>query len=109
MKEIVNERTNLLVDYFGKFISREVVESHQRSNQSLISNEAVCKAESERREKENCLATYIDYLETRKQPQLAGLIRAFEKISEYFKRATTKCEGVVEREHCVTLIVSDFS
>lgn len=104
----MNERTNLLVDYFRKFISGAVVEPHIRSNESSISNEALCEAELGWRGKLNCLTTYVDYLETRKLSQFARLVRAADKISEYFKRATVKCDDVVQKEHCRKLIVSDF-
>lgn len=109
MEKTVNERTNLLVDYFGKFISRAVVEPDIRSSESLISNETLCEAELEWRGKLNCLQSYVDYLETRKLPQFARLMRAFDKISEYFKKATLKCDDVVEKKRCKRLIVSDFS
>lgn len=108
----MNERTNLLVDYFRKFIrkTRAVVESNLRSKESLdLSNETQCDFELEWRENLSCLESYIDYLERKKQSQFAGLKKAFEMIFEYFKKATEKCEGVAEREHCVKLVVSDAS
>lgn len=104
----MNERTNLLVDYFGKFISGEDAESHLRSSESLISNEKMCEAALAERSKLNFLKTYVDYLETKKQPQFARLIKAFEVISEYFKKATEKCEEVIDKERCKKVIVSNF-
>lgn len=107
MEEIVTEKSNLLLDYVGKFINQMSGNANPAvkltKSQSIISNDGLRGCEMPI-DVEECIP-FINYLD-KKHHQLYGLSRVFDLITNFFTKSFKKCDSVMNKKKCQTAIVS---
>lgn len=110
MEKIVTERTNLLVDYMGKFINQPLAGTNPQvkvnGSRSAIMNNDDASKECVKKpiDVEDCVP-YINYLKD-KQNQLLDLNEVLEIITNYFVTAKERCDATLSVDRCKRLIVS---
>lgn len=110
MEKIVTARTDLLVDYIGKFINqplaRNISQNDVPASRRVNSSDAQKECVKAPMEVEDCIP-YISYLDN-KQYQLSGMDEVLDIITNYFVPAKEKCKSVLSIERCKRLIVSSL-
>jgi hypothetical protein len=108
IENIVTEKSNLIVDYVGKFINQMDANANPTAeltvSRSIISLDGLTDCEKMSIDVEHCIP-YIGYLEN-KQRQLLGLSNALDQITQYFATALRTCDNVMSKHRCQQLMVS---
>lgn len=101
----MTEKSNLLLDYIGKFINQTAASAHPAvkltKSRSIISHEC----QKMNIDAEDCVP-YINYLGNKKRYQFSRLTKALELITNYFIIAKRRCDNVLSKSRCRKLIVS---
>lgn len=105
MEKIVTEKSNLLLDYVGKFINQTGANANPADSRSIISLDGLSDCEKMLIDVEECIP-YINYLDKKKHRQFLRLSNAFDLITQYFANAASKCDNVKSKTRCFQLIVS---
>lgn len=105
---MVTGKSNLLLDYVGKFINQTLASANLPPN-SIQSRAAIPLGDSHPCEEMpidvGSCAPHINYLDN-KQYQFVGLSKALVMIKDYFAKAQRKCDNVLSKQRCRKLIVS---
>lgn len=104
---MVTGKSNLLLDYVGKFINQTLASANlppnaMRSRVAPLNDSQHCE---EMPIDVGSCAPHINYLDN-KQYQFVGLSKALMMIKDYFVKAQRKCDNVLSQQRCRKLIVS---
>lgn len=109
MEEVVTEKSNLLLDYVGKFINQTGANANPAvkltESQSIISNDGL-RACVMPIDVEECIP-FINYLD-KKYQQLSGLSEVFDSVTRVFKSGYKNCEAATNKPRCQTATVSRY-
>jgi hypothetical protein len=109
MEKIVTEKSNLLLDYVGKFINQMGGNAKPAvkltKSQSIISYDGLRDCDMPI-DVEECIP-FINYLD-KKYQQIFGLSRVFDLITEFFTAAFRECDNVMNKQRCQISIVSQW-
>lgn len=107
IENIVTEKSNLILDYVGKFINQMGANANPTAeltiSRSIISLDGLTDCEKMSIDVED----YIPYIYfENKHRQLLGLSNALDLITQYFATALRTCDNVKSKHRCQQMMVS---